>query len=696
MPFPFDKYPWLNFQELNLAYFIKHFREIFQQWDTLLREMYDWKDATDAELAEWKSTVEEGISSWESGLQQSMEDWKDETEADISAWEAATLSALDAWKTATTAVFEQIRTEAAASATAAAGSAASAQTALAGALAAQAAAEAAAAGIQSELTQIQTNTADISDLKTQIDEIENDVLTAGYINGVYINTSIDKYQAASAERWILYPVKSGDIVYIKAPSNKTVTYSVFKEYSQPVIGETPPYATGYSGGLIAISGGHDATITIPSDGKYLVFSPNNSTVSARIITINGINVDSLYTSENLRERIVSLENDKVSNAFLEKITGNTEIEMTTGYYYPLNGTSITINEPTPYATEECALVPCSPGDSFTVSGTGGGSARPWGFVAADGTIITTSGNVGVDLTVEEVIITAPANTAYLVLNNKTSYEARSYYNAFVYERLNKLENEQNFNKFTIAEWNIGHFSNGASPVTHIDATNYDEKLVAFRQLINEVSPDVIFIPEYSAIFANVSGTQIAAANVLFQNYADSFIGSQIRYSCNAMFSNIKIEGLSDVDYECNQDAVITDPATIEATDYRYMHGTFYLGDKLVHIIGTHCAFDMNSADIETDQYDELLNLTANYEHVIIIGDMNAVHSSGEFDRFINAGFKTANHGYLGDINTYTGATNVPNKAIDNIMVKGLNITNIRTKQTDLSDHDVIFCDLSVY
>ena len=168
MPFPFDKYPWLNFQELNLAYFITHFREIFEQWDTLLHEMYDWKDATDAELAEWKSTVETGISSWETGLQQSMEDWKDATETDISEWEGATLTALDAWKTATTAVFEQIRTEAAASATAAAGSAASAQTALAGAQAAQAAAEAAAAGIQSELSQIQTNTADIADLKTQI------------------------------------------------------------------------------------------------------------------------------------------------------------------------------------------------------------------------------------------------------------------------------------------------------------------------------------------------------------------------------------------------------------------------------------------------------------------------------------------------------------------------------------------------
>ena len=177
MPFPFDKYPWLNFQELNLAYFIKHFREIFEQWNTLLNEMYSWKDATDAELAEWKSTVETGISSWETGLQQSMEDWKDETEADITTWEAATLSALDAWKDATTAVFEQIRTEAAASAQAAAGSATAAQTALTGAQAAQTAAETAAAGIQSELAQIQTNTADISELQRQLSDTETAVET---------------------------------------------------------------------------------------------------------------------------------------------------------------------------------------------------------------------------------------------------------------------------------------------------------------------------------------------------------------------------------------------------------------------------------------------------------------------------------------------------------------------------------------
>ena len=50
MPFPFDKYPWTNFQELNLAYFIKHFREIFQQWADLYNEMQEWKTETDGEI----------------------------------------------------------------------------------------------------------------------------------------------------------------------------------------------------------------------------------------------------------------------------------------------------------------------------------------------------------------------------------------------------------------------------------------------------------------------------------------------------------------------------------------------------------------------------------------------------------------------------------------------------------------------
>lgn len=108
MPFPYDKYPWLNFQELNLAYFIKHFREIFQQWDQLYHDLLDWKDATDANLAEWKTAVEAGLTSWETGLTAALESWKLDTHDDISEWERDVIAALEQWKTVFLAEYDSL------------------------------------------------------------------------------------------------------------------------------------------------------------------------------------------------------------------------------------------------------------------------------------------------------------------------------------------------------------------------------------------------------------------------------------------------------------------------------------------------------------------------------------------------------------------------------------------------------------
>jgi len=251
-------------------------------------------------------------------------------------------------------------------------------------------------------------------------------------------------------------------------------------------------------------------------------------------------------------------------------------------------------------------------------------------------------------------------------------------------------------KLKIAVWNIGHFSDGANPSTSITGADYETKKAEFRSFLNDAGADILFIPEYSATFANVNNTAISAKDAILCNYLYRFIGSQIRYSCNAMYSNVQILGLSDVDYECNQDAVITHTTYIQAKDYRYMHGTFSISGETVHIIGTHCAFDLNNADVETDQYDELIELCKDWEHVIIIGDMNAVNGSSEFDRFINAGYTLANHDYLGDINTYTGEQSITNRAIDNIMVKGIAMTKIKPYQTTLSDHNMLTCELSLY
>ena len=171
MSFPRDAYPYTNFHELNLGYFIVHFREIFSQWADLYDQMLDWKDATTDELAAWKTGVEADLDQREAALRAELEAWKAQTGQDIAGWEDATLAALTAWQTATQAVFEAIRVEAAGSATAAAASATAAATAKTAAETAQAAAEAAATSVQASAAQIATNTGDIAELKTQMNEV---------------------------------------------------------------------------------------------------------------------------------------------------------------------------------------------------------------------------------------------------------------------------------------------------------------------------------------------------------------------------------------------------------------------------------------------------------------------------------------------------------------------------------------------
>lgn len=85
MPFSWDNYPYTNFHELNLDWFIKKFKEIFDEWDALYAEMQAWKDETDASLAEWKTVTEQDISDWEAGVISDLNDWKDAFETLFSS-----------------------------------------------------------------------------------------------------------------------------------------------------------------------------------------------------------------------------------------------------------------------------------------------------------------------------------------------------------------------------------------------------------------------------------------------------------------------------------------------------------------------------------------------------------------------------------------------------------------------------------
>lgn len=302
-----NDFPYTNFSDINVSWFLNKFKQIFDEWEGLYNQMLSWKTATDEYNATWRTEQEQAFTTWENNFQTAIDAWKAQTETDIGTWETDTIASIEAWKAVFINQYNALKLEVEQIAEDAEAAKNSAQTSATSAANSASSASATALSLQASLNQINTNTNDISELKTQLNVIDDDVMSLRFIDGVYINTTTDTYQSASSAKWILYPVSPGDVVYIKAPVGYSVNYTVFNAYIPAVVGETPPYATGYSGGLTTLSALQDVTITIPADGKYLVFAPNNSTVSARILTINGVSVDDLYTSENLRERVATIK-----------------------------------------------------------------------------------------------------------------------------------------------------------------------------------------------------------------------------------------------------------------------------------------------------------------------------------------------------------------------------------------------------
>lgn len=87
----------------------------------------------------------------------------------------------------------------------------------------------------------------------------------------YIISANDKWQAAGSSapaiRCVLVPVQSGDTYKITSNSTYGSSYAVLKN-DTPVDGETPNFATGWSG-RSTMNTNATAYVTIPSDGVYL-------------------------------------------------------------------------------------------------------------------------------------------------------------------------------------------------------------------------------------------------------------------------------------------------------------------------------------------------------------------------------------------------------------------------------------------
>lgn len=251
--------------------------------------------------------------------------------------------------------------------------------------------------------------------------------------------------------------------------------------------------------------------------------------------------------------------------------------------------------------------------------------------------------------------------------------------------VNYLEQLKNSKvSITLATWNIGHFSMGSKPYSTIDLASLEQKGRKYKDFINHtIRADILGINEYSNFFYEDNTNHILAKSFLFDRYRDQIEGPSISYTCNSLFSNIKLKKCRSVFFKSNHDFV-KDPKIYNRKTY-FIESEFFYSGKNVILVCVHILFSSNFPnEVQQNQIKELVDYYANKDRVIIIGDFN----TRDLRQFKKNGYVTANDG---SIVTY------PNKKYpsDNIVAKGVNISNVYSIETDLSDHFPLVCEISI-
>lgn len=165
----------------------------------------------------------------------------------------------------------------------------------------------------------------------------------------------------------------------------------------------------------------DLMLTAPDTAAHLIVNVDVETQPRGVwVGKNTIEAD-MKTNVN---RIEALFSEKT----VEQITGNPP--WVTGKYINLSGTTVNLSAPVTAGTEAYLTFSCLAGDVFRISGKGGNTARLWAFVDKNNSIIS---KADANIQANGLILTAPANTAYLVVNVDITTTPRGVYKVSDYE-----------------------------------------------------------------------------------------------------------------------------------------------------------------------------------------------------------------------------------------------------------------------
>ena len=233
-------------------------------------------------------------------------------------------------------------------------------------------------------------------------------------------------------------------------------------------------------------------------------------------------------------------------------------------------------------------------------------------------------------------------------------------------------------RIRVATMNYGLWNDGVTKYVE------DEKAAAvlerWKQMLADHSADMIAGQEYLPFFDR--GNQMPADECLF-----SFL-YPYQYSTTTGHGKNLVSGTACTDFAVR--SFSTDKNRQYTKAHTVIHGT------RLCVLNAHCSLEPDFTVHRKTEFEELLRVMSEEEHVILMGDFNA-YSVSEFEHFQKAGYRLANGGEFGTFDTWTNfdkPSSWKNRAIDNIIVsRDIRILNVSVDRRDLSDHSMLVAEL---
>jgi len=190
--------------------------------------------------------------------------------------------------------------------------------------------------------------------------------------------------------------------------------------------------------------------------------------------------------------------------------------------------------------------------------------------------------------------------------------------------------------------------------------------------LDSLRPDIVGLSEYSSNFASGDAE---TRSLVFGGYGHFAEGGQEGFQSNALASRLALEHVRVIPFEARRQKA-----------YRLEADTVVLGRK-THLVQTHLDLD---AEVRRKQIRELADALADEDCVLLSGDFN-VGSLEEYRPLLDVGFVSANPGPCGVWPTHRRRRMELTPAIDNVLVRGFEIADVRTADRGLllSDHRLI-------